>query len=543
MTYIRTTRHIPYLVGYVLFLVISTSTLGQDKGTISVGFQSETQLYEQDEKIEANIPDERMGSNNYLKIDYAIENFTMGVRYEAYYPPLLGFPQGFEGQGIANRFASFKNDFLQVTVGNFYEQFGSGLILRAYEERQLGIDNSIDGVNIKIIPIEGLTLAGLSGNQRDFFEVGDGTIRGFDGTVQLDELVNFIKLPRIKLATSVVSKFQNYTGPDDDVKEVVNAFSGRASLQLTNIDFNLEYVEKDEDPTVTNGFNTARKGRAFLTNLSYFKKGFGITGTFRRLENMDFRSDREASLTDLWINYIPATTRQHGYLMPNIYPYATQLQGETGGQVDVSYTIPKKSLLGGKYGTRVNVNYSNYSKLKQDPTRSNGEFGTKFFEANDTTLYKDFNIELIRKISKKVKLNLSYIQLEYNRFEVEGVPSDNVKTNIGVIETLYKLPKRKSLRVELQHLSTEEDRKNWMGGVLEFSMAPKWSFFTFDQFNYGGDGRIHYYQFGFSYINSSSRVAMSYGRQRGGLICVGGVCRNVPSSTGFSLSVSSSITQ
>jgi len=48
-----------------------------------------------------------------------------------------------------------------VTVGNYYEQFGSGMIFRSYEERGLGYDNAMDGVRIKYVPYKGVYLKGV----------------------------------------------------------------------------------------------------------------------------------------------------------------------------------------------------------------------------------------------------------------------------------------------------------------------------------------------------------------------------------------------
>ena len=45
--------------------------------------------------------------------------------------------------------------------------------------------------------------------------------------------------------------------------------------------------------------------------------------------------------------------------------------------------------------------------------------------------------------------------------------------------------------------------------------------------------KIHYYNIGSGYAFGANRFALNYGRQRGGLICVGGVCRFVPESSGF----------
>jgi hypothetical protein len=74
-----------------------------------------------------------------------------------------------------------------VTVGNFYEQFGSGVILRAYEERGLGYDNAIDGLRVIYKGITGVTLKALAGKQRFYMEVGPGIVRGADGEIAFSE--------------------------------------------------------------------------------------------------------------------------------------------------------------------------------------------------------------------------------------------------------------------------------------------------------------------------------------------------------------------
>ena len=95
----------------------------------------------------------------------------------------------------------------------------------------------------------------------------------------------------------------------------------------------------------------------------------------------------------------------------------------------------------------------------------------------------------------------------------------------------------------LEHLSTNEDQKNWVSGLLEVNISPTFSIFVSDMYNYGNDReieKIHYYNFGGSFSKNRSRLALSYGRQRGGLICIGGVCRNVSPSTGLTINFSTS---
>ena len=77
------------------------------------------------------------------------------MRYESYLDPILGYPGRFRGSGVGYRYANYAKENFEVTLGNFYEQFGSGLLLRAYEERQLGIDNALDGFRLILRPADG----------------------------------------------------------------------------------------------------------------------------------------------------------------------------------------------------------------------------------------------------------------------------------------------------------------------------------------------------------------------------------------------------
>ena len=138
----------------LIILLCSGSLLAQN-GHLSGNFQSDFQLYLEDEDLDFNLenpssgfPSERFLSNGFANIMYTNANFSAGIRYESYQNALLGYPAGYKGEGITYRYAQFTKNGLEVTVGNFYEQFGSGMILRAYEERNLGYDNAFDGLRL-----------------------------------------------------------------------------------------------------------------------------------------------------------------------------------------------------------------------------------------------------------------------------------------------------------------------------------------------------------------------------------------------------------
>jgi 2-keto-4-pentenoate hydratase len=76
--------------------------------------------------------------------------------------------------------------------------------------------------------------------------------------------------------------------------------------------------------------------------------------------------------------------------------------------------------------------------------------------------------------------------------------------------------------------------------LLEYSTSPSWFFTVFDEYNYGNADeslKIHYPNASVAFVKDALRVQGGYGRVRGGILCVGGICRPVPASNGLTLSV------
>jgi hypothetical protein len=242
----------------------------------------------------------------------------------------------------------------------------------------------------------------------------------------------------------------------------------------------------------------------------------------------------------------------------SLYPYATQPVGEMAYQAEILYTIPRGSVLGGKYGTSINLNFStaygpNRNEVSQDLIDSNRVFyQTGVFDMDDSLYWQDINFNIERKFNKKFKLKLAYFNIMLNN-DVAKVAENAkglVKTNIGVIEAGYKINRKHSLRGELQALfiaDTKEgeinDQGNWVTAVIEYNVSPNWFFSIMDQYNYGNpveSRQVHYIYASAGYIYGATRVTAGYGRQRAGLFCVGGVCRFVPASNGLTLSITHS---
>ena len=552
------------VITILIFTVALTSIVTAQgflsKSQVHGSFEIDGMYYQADDALgitESDIDGNIFGFNAFADIIYSIGDFSAGFRYEAYLPPIAGFDRSLDGQGFPYLWASYTTDKFSFTVGNFYEQFGNGLTLRTYQEWTLGYDNSINGARVVYEPVKGLILKGVYGTQRYFWakyeKNGRGIVKGFDAEFNLNDVFASMAESKIKLTIggSAVSKYQADENPFYKMPKNVASFAGRFNLGIGKFNFSSEYAYKINDPSAVNNY-IYKNGDALVVTGSYSTKGLGIFAMFKRIDNMSYKSDAAVTSNALDINFLPAMIEPHTYMLAAMYPYATQPNGEIGFQLEVVYKVPKKSKIGGKYGMGITVNYSQINDIareKANDTAYIGQSGTMgwksdFFKFGDQVFNRDLTIEIDKKFSKKFKSIFKYIYQDYDIATILGHTGDpNVKANIAIVDMTWKITSKKSIRWELQGLWTTEDKGDWAAALAEYTISPHWFFTVADQFNYGNkhsNERIHYYTGSFGYTLKTTRFALTYGRQREGVVCVGGVCRQVPASSGFYVTISSS---
>jgi hypothetical protein len=526
---------------------------------VNGNFQMDAQYYNVDSAIGANGVPEKMLMNSWTNITYSSGSFNAGLRYETYLNPINGYDPRYQGTGIPYWFVDYKTGQFQVTAGHIYEQFGNGTIFRTYEEHNLGYDNSLNGIRVKFNPVKGVELKGIYGTQRYFWDKGPGIVRGGDAEFNINDLVASMENSKLRLQIggSFVSKYQAdeeiYNGNQEKLILPLNvaAGSGRINIGYGNFGLNAEYAQKMNDPNAMNNF-IYKKGESLLLTASYNQKGLGIIVQAKRLDNMSYKSKRTENGSVLDINYLPAITKQHTYTLAAVYPYATQPNNEMGLEVQANYKFKKNTFLGGKYGTDISINFSGINSIVKDQVNDStllDESGTlgytsPFFKIGDVKYFRDFNIEIGHKFTQSFKLLFTYVYEDYNIDVIEGHTGEPlVHADIFVADMTYKITPTKAIRLETQALITKEDEGDWLMGLLEYTVAPKWFVSVADQWNYGNDDterRFHYPLVAVAYNNDVNRVQLSYGKQREGIVCVGGVCRNVPASNGFTLSLTTS---
>ena len=520
--------------------------------TVHGSVQSDILFPEKDYKIGTEDYKDKVLTNTYADVGLYSQFVDAGLRVEYLEHPLPGFEPDFKGWGVPNIYVKGKYKGFELTAGDFYEQFGSGFILRTYEERSLGIDNSIRGGRLKVNALKGFRFTALGGIQRRFWDWSkESRVFGADVEFDLNDYVKSFSNKGIiwTFGASYVLKNEEKEDiivPGTNFKlnlpKNVNAFDVRTHFYRGGLSLLGEFAWKGQDPSFDNNY-TYRYGNALMLSAAYSKTGWSALLQVKRSEDMSFRSQRSTSLTSAFLNNMPAFAYQHTYSLAALYPYATQAApGEWAFQGAFAYTFKRKTALGGKYGTKLKLNVSYIRGLHHTGGEKfhNSLYGTdgghtSFFKMGELN-YQDINLQLDKKITKEFHLNFMYMNQRYNQTVVEG-HGGMINSNILVLEPKWKMSNKLTLRGEFQYLFTKQDKGDWAYGLLELSILPYLMVSVSDQWNCG-ETNLHYYMATVTGNYRRNRLMVGYGRTRAGYNCSGGVCRYVPASRGFQLAYS-----
>lgn len=526
---------------FVLLAVLLTNISLSGQGTFSGGLQLNGNFFQRDTTIGASGTPQYdnllYGGEGWLNLNYSISGFDFGLRFDMYQNSNLPNPlDAYTGQGIGYWSIKKKVQKLGITVGHFYDQLGSGIVFRAYEERPLAIDNAILGMHLTYDLTEDWQIKAFTGRQKNPFGANGFIIGnykpiikglGFEGYVPIKDNVTLV--PGIGVVNRtldqesmdlIVADINTYA-PVDSFIPKYNVFVFSAYNTLTAGDFSW-YVEgtykTNEAILGRDGILIDRNGTVFYSSLSYSRKGLGITLQGKRTENFSFRTSPAEILNNGVINYLPTMTRQNTKRLASRYNAAFQELGELGFQADVLFRISKK--ISGL------VNFSNITDL-------DGEL-----------LYREIFTEAKFSRFGPWALNAGVQYQQYNQEVFEGKPGvPLVESIVPHAEFTYKFSdKKKSLRTEWQYQYTKQDFGQWLYGLIEFNIAPNWSFSASDMINIvpkKSNVKEHYYSFSTSYTQKANKFTLSYVKQVEGIICTGGVCRFEPAFNGAKVTVNS----
>ncbi|MFT4665231.1 MAG: hypothetical protein ACI9XB_002186 [Gammaproteobacteria bacterium] len=540
---------------FALFF-FSASVFAQNGGRLSGSLEANANFFIRDSAIgAAGIPqyDKHLyGSESWMQLNYSNWGFDVGLRFDLYNNSNLIDPlTASNGQGIGRWYIKKKLDKFGISAGYLYDQIGSGIIFRAFEQRPLAIDNSLYGLRLTYQLTPDWELKAFSGKQRNIDAFVDeefgGTpifstiVKGFsaDGFISLGEEGAISLAPGFGVVNKtfseatidqVVGVLQTYR-KEDQVKPQYNtyAFSLYNSLSYGKLNWYVEgaYKTKDvvEDPNLERfslsglpvlGGLTNNTGTVVYTSLAYASKKIGVTLEGKRTDNFKFRSNPFVLLNRGIVNFLPPMTRDNTYRLTSRYSAATQELGEQAVLLDIRYSINKKF--------KVSFNFSNITDLDNDQ------------------LYREIFTEVYYKYKRKWSLKGGVQYQEYNQSVYEVKDEPLLKAVVPYADFLYRFTSRRSLRLEAQYMSTKQDFGSWMFALAEFNINSHWSIVVSDMYNSSPTekyDKIHYPRFDVFYNFKSNRFGLSYVKQVEGVVCTGGICRLEPAFSGVKFNVTS----
>ena len=366
--------------GETLLSADNANTRGYVKGSL----ESTANYYVDDPATKATVPDGRFGSNNYLKVDYYNNKFSAGAQMEAYTPVLLGYSSDLKGAALTNYYIAWTDDDFSVTAGTLYDQFGSGLLFRAWEDRALGLNNALTGARVAYNFKDIVAVKALWGMPRYGMKFSATQVKGADLNFSISNLAGWDKT-YLAVEGSVMDRYEAL-GDDmrvDGCSPNCTGWSGRVNMEAAGFFFKGEYVDAgtkymyDLDYAGSGQMYLRKRGNAQLIETGYNGRGLGVNLTLRRLEWMGSKVTLDGTSSVNLLNYVPAMCTQYTYMLTTINPYSSQIgdikpgftnSGEMGGQLDVFYNFRRGTLLGGKRGMKVHANFSTYYAISEEGT-------------------------------------------------------------------------------------------------------------------------------------------------------------------------------
>ncbi|MBS1613730.1 MAG: hypothetical protein JST49_12995 [Bacteroidetes bacterium] len=536
--------------GLVLLLIFSSYSASAQWGYFSGSYQNNVNFFIRDKKIGAyNLPhydNLKVGTDNWLNLNYTNEKYQLdiGVRMDFFYNSILRVPTTpYTGVGLGNFFIRKKIKDLTITAGYLYDQIGTGIIFRSYEERALGIDNAILGARLEYDVKGMLKLKAFAGAQKLKFSIQKPLILGFNAEGDFATKNNIIFKPGIGVINrsmdqdninSVVATIESYDTAGRFVPKY-NTYAVTAYNTISGGGFTwyvegayktTEAIKKDQIRDAKDTLiNSA--GNCVYSTLNYSQKGLGITLQFKRTENFYLHTSPNPTeaLFDGMLNFLPPVSRQNSLRLPSRY-FAPSLENrELAFGAEITYS-PSRKMTFTAQGSYIR------------------DFILKKYNPSNETFFAEALLEARFKPNRNLEIEVGFQFAEYNKFIYRKEGEHDVRAYTPFAEVSYKFNKKMSIRAEVQYQHVKKDYGQWIYGLLEFNVAPRWSVAVSDMWNFDPNPDInpydnHYYSVFLGFTEGPHRFTIAYVKQVEGIVCTGGVCRLEPAFSGVKFGVNS----
>jgi hypothetical protein len=524
---------------FSLLLVLLPFFCSAQEGTLSGDLQTNINFFMKDTAIKAccnELYDNYLtGHESWLSLRYNVNGWTFFLRGDAFTNSNLYSPTtGLTAYGVGAYSITKEMGDLTVIGGYIYDQIGSGLLFRSYEDRGLLIDNAVVGLELKYKPTKNISLKAFSGQQKFILNKYPPVLRGFnaEGDYQIKKvhIIPGVGVFNRTLDKDNMSKVASAVQSYDTLSRFypkwnMYAFSLYNTLNYKSFSWYIEGAYKTNEAIYNFSSKLIDKpGNAVFTTLNYAVKGLAVNVSAKRTENFVMRTSPNEVLVNGMLNWQPVVARLRPQRLISRYSPPSQDLSELATTVDLLYSPNDESNFGLTY-TRIN-------------------------RLDDTLLYRELFLEYNYQSGGKWIFELAAQYMEYNQeiYQVKPLEANPIIFALTpIMEITYKITESKSLRFEAQYMNTKQDFGSWAFALLEFNVAPKYSISISDMYNIApnyASGQMskanHYYSVYGAFTKGPHRFSLAYVKQVAGINCTGGVCRFEPAFSGVRSTFSTS---
>ncbi len=515
-----------------LLLLAGMESSGQ--GTLSGDLMANVNFFQRDSAINAaNNPlydNVLSGGESWLSLRYNYKGFTATLRADALHNSNLYNPtQALSGFGIGAW--SLSKDFkdLTITGGYIYDQIGSGILFRAYEDRGLLIDNALAGLHLKYRLTNNINLKAFTGQHKNIFDRYNPIVKGFnaEGDFSIGQNIHIAPglgaLNRTLDQSSMDAVVATINNQEKDTRFVpkynMYAFTAYNTLMAGDFSWYVEGAYKTNEAILIDQTLENVNGNVLFSTLGYARKGIAVNLSGKRTDNFVMRTSPNEVLLRGLMNWQPIVARIRPQRLMARY---------TPASLDVSeLALGSDVLIAPNDDVSIILNYTHINTLE------------------DIKLYREAYIEAEYRGIKDWILHGGVQVLEYNQRVYQINPARGmVEAVTPFLEVTYRISKQKSIRTQWEYMETKQDFGSWLFGLVEFNIAPRWSFAVSDMYNIKPNKAVapkpeHYYNFFIAHTKGPHRFTGAYVRQVEGINCTGGVCRYEPAFSGVRFGITS----
>lgn len=509
-----------------------TEVNAQGAGNLSGDLMMNANFFERDVPITPEnelYKDLLSGGEGWLSLRYSNYGFSGFLRLDVFNNSNLKTPlQAMSGFGIGAWSISKEFKGLTITGGYIYDQIGSGILFRAYEDRGLLIDNALEGLHLKYKLDDHITLKGFTGQQKNIFDRYQPIIKGFNAEADYSLGEDVHITPGVGLLNRTLDQASHtatlngvYGLPADEQfypKYNMYAFTGYNTLSAGDFTWYVEGAYKTREAiSDINSKLQNEDGNIVFSTLSYARKGVAVNVTGKRTQNFSMRTSPNETVLNGMVNWQPIVAQIRPQRLIARYTPASQDLSELALNGNV--------LISPNENYDFNLSYTHINTLEDKKL-----YREAYFEAN------------IRSVDKFL-IDVGAQYMEYNQMHYQS-KGDIIKAITPFTEITYMIDGKRSLRLQGQYMHTKQDYGSWAFLSLEYAIAPKWSFALSDMYNvspaHTDEKAEHYYNVFVAHTQGAHRFSLAYVKQVDGINCTGGVCRYEPAFSGLKFSVTSS---